>query len=339
METNQNIDDRTWQDNSLLIKSFIEQRYNYEQLCQEVAYILEKAVEKGKVEYSSITYRAKTLKSFLEKIIRKIYHDPLNDITDFAGVRLVFLYNSDFDTIEKIVKANFKLIEKVDKLNDKGVDKFGYGAIHYIVQLSKKYSGARYDDLKNLLCEIQVRTVLQDSWSIIDHHLVYKNESDIPKQLRRKLNSLAGLFETADDQFNQIKNEREAYIESVHESKAKPKQFLETELNIDTFKEYLLYKFPLKPLETFVGQMSACYSIIRADEKIKTLKDIDIALEKVKPMFDKINKVIEQHESTHSSSAYVSIALAISNDKIINSPILGNRWKDIILKKLRLTST
>jgi ppGpp synthetase/RelA/SpoT-type nucleotidyltranferase len=61
----------------------------------------------------------------------------------------------------------------------------------------------RYDDLKKLVCEIQVRTVLQDAWAIIDHHLSYKQESDVPKILRRKLNSLAGLVETAHDQFDQ----------------------------------------------------------------------------------------------------------------------------------------
>lgn len=332
---NQNIDNSTWQDHSLLIKLFIEQRYNYEQLCQEVAYILEKAIEKNKIEYSSITHRSKTIKSFLEKITRKEYKAPLTEITDFAGVRLVFLYNSDFKIIEEIILDNFKVIEKVDKLNDKGVDKFGYGAIHYIVQLSKKYSGARYDDLKELVCEIQVRTVLQDSWSIIDHHLVYKNESAVPKQLRRKLNSLAGLFETADDQFNQIKIEREAYIESINDSKSTPKQFLETELNIDSFKEYLLFKFPNRQLGAFEHQMGICFEVLKSDTSFKTLNDVDSALEKIKPLFKKIDETFQLEQNAQSSSAFVIIALGINNDKILNADLQSPTWRKILLEKLR----
>ena len=93
------IDEQTWVENAPIVKQFIDQRTNYEALCQEVAYILETIVEKNKIEYSSITHRTKSLKSFLEKIHRKKYSDPFKKVTDIAGVRLVFLYNSDFDKI------------------------------------------------------------------------------------------------------------------------------------------------------------------------------------------------------------------------------------------------
>jgi ppGpp synthetase/RelA/SpoT-type nucleotidyltranferase len=82
---------------------------------------------------------------------------------------------------------------------------------------------------------MQVRTVVQDAWAIIQHHLVYKRESQVPSHLQRKLNSMAGLLETADDQFESIRREREAYIAEVRESLAKPALFLENELNLDSF--------------------------------------------------------------------------------------------------------
>jgi putative GTP pyrophosphokinase len=197
--------DLVWQENPETIKKFLEQKTDYEQLCAEIAYILKKKLSKDSIEYSSVSFRAKTLKSFLIKIVRKTYENPFNEITDFAGVRVVFLYQNDLTRIEHIIKKEFEILKKVDKLNEKGIEKFGYGAIHYIVKIGKNSSGARYDDLKKLVCEIQVRTVLQDAWAIIDHHLVYKKESEIPTNLQRKLNSLAGLFETADNQFDILK--------------------------------------------------------------------------------------------------------------------------------------
>jgi hypothetical protein len=106
----------------------------------------------------------------------------------------------------------------------------------------------RYDDLKKLVCEIQVRTVLQDAWAIIDHHLSYKQESDVPKILRRKLNSLAGLVETAHDQFDQVRNEREDYRKRVKTDLTGDDAFLNQEANLDNLIEFLTSRFPNSPI-------------------------------------------------------------------------------------------
>jgi putative GTP pyrophosphokinase len=235
---------KAWREKPRIIRRFIEMIPHYDQLCSEVAYILEKAMAKSVIEYSAITYRAKTLKSFSEKLVRKEYEDPLGDITDFAGVRLVFLYKSDRSKIEEIVESEFTVVEKIDKVEEQEADRFGYGALHYLVHLGRKSSGARYDDLKSLICEIQVRTVLQDAWAIIDHHLIYKQESEIPKPLKRKINSISGLFETADEQFDQIRAQRESYRKEIKKKLDSKGISLDQELNLDTFSEYLKWKYP-----------------------------------------------------------------------------------------------
>ena len=192
-----------WRDNPETVKRFIEQEPDYERLCDEVKYVLKKRIGDAGIEVSTIAARAKTLASFLEKTQRKSYAEPFTEIDDFAGVRVVCLYTKDIPVIEEVIRAEFDVVEKIDKLADKEPDQFGYGAIHFIVKLGGEMSGARYEDLKHLVCEVQVRTVLQDAWAIIDHHLVYKRESAIPKIIQRRLNGLAALFEIADDQFGQ----------------------------------------------------------------------------------------------------------------------------------------
>lgn len=155
-------------------------RRDYEQLCAEVEYILRKRIADRGIETSSITSRAKTLNSFLEKLQRKHYESPFEQLTDLAGARVVCLYRSDIAKVADIIRAEFVVAEDVDKLDELGVDQFGYGARHFIVRLGKTSSGARYDDLKNLPCEVQIRTVVQDAWAIIQHHMVYKRESQVP---------------------------------------------------------------------------------------------------------------------------------------------------------------
>lgn len=298
-------------------------------------YILKKRLSKANIEISSVTNRAKTLKSFLEKISRKTYENPFSELTDFAGVRVVFLYQSDLKKIESIIKKEFTVIEKVDKLNDKGIDKFGYGAIHYIVKLGKGTSGARYDDLKDLNCEIQIRTVLQDAWAIIDHHLVYKRESDVPSTLQRKLNSLAGLFETADDQFDSIRNEREKYLKDINESISTP-AFLKSEMNLDTFTAYLKYKFPKLKIEYFDSQVGRIYDSI-SKMKFKTLNDLDKIIQKNIIWIEKLKDYCLEKMGADifmgnepSSSVIILLLLSIESEKYLNHFKIRDEFKEIL---------
>lgn len=327
--------EKLWKDNTNLIRTFIEKRNDYESLCSEISYILKKNLSKNGIEFSTINFRAKTLNSFLEKIQRKTYKNPFEEITDFAGVRIVYLYQTDLEKIEEIIKKEFTIHERIDKLNDKGSDKFGYGAIHYLVRIGKNSFGARYDDLKNLICEIQVKTVLQDAWSIIDHHLVYKRESEIPTALRRKLNSLAGLFETADNQFGSIKKEREQYLKDITYSSKTP-SFLDNELNLDTFIAYLKWKFPKLKLSRFKGQIKLVFeefSIL----KLITLKDLDIIISKYKKEIPIIKKKFEDEFSEIyfdgneiPSSLLVSIILQIDNKEYLEECIVPEDVKEFI---------
>ena len=222
------------------VKRYAEVRPLYEQLCGEIASALRERIGASAIECAAITSRAKSLESFAEKLSRKHYDDPLRDVTDLAGVRLVYLYKSDRPAIEGIIESEFEVAEKVDKIEEQEADRFGYGALHYLVRLSGKSPGVRY--LKGMVCEIQVRTVLQDAWAVVDHHLSYKQEADVPKALQRKINSLSGLFETADDQLDRVRTEREAHKER-HKVRSGD-GFLDREISLETLAEFLRWRFP-----------------------------------------------------------------------------------------------
>jgi putative GTP pyrophosphokinase len=308
---------KVWEEKLDVIRTFIENRPQYEQLCGEVAYILAKRMQTANIEYSAITNRAKSLKSFIEKLFRKSYSDPIKDITDFAGVRLVFLYKSDQEAIENIIESEFSIKEKSDKIEERDADRFGYGALHYIVNIGKKSSGARYDDLKDLACEIQVRTVLQDAWAVIYHHLSYKQESDVPKVLIRKLNSVAGLFETADDQFDSIRIAREKYKTSIKPKRNDEDRFLKQEINLDTFAEFLRWKFPslsVKSFDDIPGTLST-FSLYG----FKTLADLEHLLDRTNKELDAVALDVPPTSGTQ----ILRRALALSNEDFRNKTV----WK------------
>ena len=66
-----------WRRSPDTIREFLDRRPDYEQLCTEIAYILRKQLDAKGIETSAVLWRAKTLNSFLEKLVRKSYVDPL----------------------------------------------------------------------------------------------------------------------------------------------------------------------------------------------------------------------------------------------------------------------
>ncbi len=231
---------------------------------------------------------------------------------------MFYLYKSDFAEIENIIENEFQVIEKVDKLQNQGSNKFGYGAVHYLVRLGKKASGARYDDLKDLLCEIQVKTVLQDAWSIIDHHLIYKQESDVPTPLKRKLNALSGQFELADDQFDQIRLEREQYLKSL---KGKSEGDLNQEINYDTLYAFLKTKYPNLQVSKDSNYLSSLVSRLKGfgynnyNDLTKLFSDTR-----------KVRIIINKERKALYASSHLVRALALTHPKY-RDEFIAKEWK------------
>jgi putative GTP pyrophosphokinase len=79
--------------------------------------------------------------------------------------------------------------------------------MHYDCRVPDTHKGPRYDPIKDMIFEIQLRTILQDAWATVEHKLGYKNEKSIPDELKREFSALAGLFHIADQRFQYIANE------------------------------------------------------------------------------------------------------------------------------------
>jgi len=153
--------------------------------------------------------RTKSVKSFSEKIIRpdKQYDDPLAEVTDLSGVRVVVYYLEDVDGIGEMIRKEFTVDDKnsVDKSAGRDPDRFGYQSDHYVVSLSDSRAedtvNRRFKDLK---AEMQVRTVLQHAWAVIDHKIRYKSPGKADF-LARQLFCLSALLELADQEFSRLK--------------------------------------------------------------------------------------------------------------------------------------
>jgi putative GTP pyrophosphokinase len=154
-----------------------------------------------------VRHRIKALSSFREKIERKGYADPFSEMRDLVGIRVVCLYPSVLKDIDQVIHNTFEVVRFEDKSKGESPELWRYSSIHYDCRIPASHSGPRYDQIKDVVFEIQVRTILQDAWATVEHKLGYKNEKSIPDELKRDFSALAGLFHVADSSFQNIANE------------------------------------------------------------------------------------------------------------------------------------
>jgi len=199
------------------LKDYMKVIPRYKELSRKVASILKEALDSRNIIYHSITYRAKSEDSFVEKT--KVpnpenprepkYKNPLNDITDKAGTRIITYFIKTQKQIDNIINKEFNVIEKIDQSEELlESEKFGYLSVHYLVRLKEpRLSLTEYSNFKGMICEIQVRTILQHAWAEIEHNIQYKSDVDIPHNIRRRFISLAVVLENADKEFQLIHDE------------------------------------------------------------------------------------------------------------------------------------
>ena len=64
-------------------------------------------------------------------------------------------------------------------------DSFGYKGLHVDLKLKSPRTGMKeYKRYSDLRFEVQIRTIIQDAWSVLDHKIKYKKS--IPTSMKRK---------------------------------------------------------------------------------------------------------------------------------------------------------
>lgn len=191
--------------------------------------LTESIIADSGVKVHHINSRIKSRESCLEKFDKKYrskfeqdkcqYHIK-DHISDLIGIRIVCFYEQDVievaNTLEKTLEAVEKRKDRFAE-RDASPNEFGYRAIHLNLKLnSDRSSLVEYRRFKDASFEVQIRTVIQDAWSVLDHKLQYKGHAS--PQLKRSINALAAVFEQADKNFLQIRDQV-----NVEQDKAKKK--------------------------------------------------------------------------------------------------------------------
>jgi len=230
------------------IQEYQKIRPLYEEYVTVIRNVLSEVFKSRHINIHSIEVRAKEIASFGNKASmpspvdpsKPYYPNPLFDITDLAGIRVIVFLPRTLDMVDNVIQSQFEVIKKTDTaLILIEQEKFGYASIHYLVRFKENRTNLlEYSRFENLVAEIQIRTILQHAWAEIEHDIQYKAVDTIPHIIRRRFMSLAGILEIADREFQAIQDDDErlrvAARKSVREGKLK-----QVEITSDALKTYL----------------------------------------------------------------------------------------------------
>lgn len=203
---------------------------HYKDFTSRLENLLSDLCKSSRAKVHFVESRTKTPESFLDKIQRpeKSYSDPLTEVTDLVGERIVLYYQDDLKVVHELLKREFTIVEEVHthQAEKYDPDRFGYLSMHYVLRLGSSRSMLpEWRAFEGLVAEVQVRTVLQHAWAAVSHAMQYKREGDVPSELKRRLSRLAGLFELADEEFISIRDTRQNLNElAVEAIESRPRE-------------------------------------------------------------------------------------------------------------------
>lgn len=156
----------------------------------------------------SIHSRIKTYESLTDKCVRRgIDPDDIyrikNEIRDIAGIRIICLYRDDINRIEEMINQMPGMWVKETKDYVTNPKENGYQSKHLIVYV--QVSSLTEGQLK-VPVEIQIRTLMMQAWSQVEHRSKYKSKNPNP-DTPEKLREVAELLHRVDDIFVDIRRQ------------------------------------------------------------------------------------------------------------------------------------
>lgn len=178
---------------------------------QEIVPQIQKDLEKVLKEQARIdriSVRSKALDRFVEKAFKVTkegklkYSDPLHQIQDQIGARIVVFYLDDVERISKLLLEWYTKIEEI-VVEPASESEFGYVGRHFILTIPEEFNEGKSPKF----FELQVKTIFQHAWGECAHDLIYKPPIPITVDQRKRVAYAAAQAWGADQIFHGLSGE------------------------------------------------------------------------------------------------------------------------------------
>ncbi len=225
-----------------ILVSFLKEKEKYEKLAEYIVQFIRDDPSSPNENLHTILYRIKEKKRLIEKIdeenrqlgegakpiTQKNFQERIDDL---LGIRIICLRLSDIDKVKAYLEflADEKILRFIRKPDHKRsfvlpVDPgetipeglylrySGYSSIHYQVALGENSDAP--DELKKFQIEFQLRTILEEAWSEIDHKYRYafsRSGIVLPEHIHTGFYNLSAYLQAAALQAEHLCRQAEAH--------------------------------------------------------------------------------------------------------------------------------
>ncbi|MCR5699101.1 MAG: hypothetical protein K6G52_05590 [Treponemataceae bacterium] len=297
-----------------ILETYKTQKSDFVKLEQIALKQVQKIVDECDVRIYTINHRIKEEKSLAGKLERKgEKYTTLLDITDILGLRIVCFFADDVDLVAKKVESVFDIDweESIDKRKYLDIKSFGYLSVHYICSL--KDDGTVPPELLKIRFEVQMCSLLQHVWAVMEHDLGYKTKFGVPAAVSREFSRLAGLLEIADEHFSRIRDKVSIYTTQVHQ-KIVEDNAADIPIDLVSLEEYMRYS---KSMSSFLENISkTCHAEILNESPENYLNQL--AWLKKETLGDLQNMLVEDSEL---AMQMIEKTLAVTDLDIFSSTV------------------
>jgi len=201
---------------SLAVREYALRQPALEDAADRFVALVTSILDEAGINYLSVTGRAKAVASFAGKAGRRgadgepVYTDPLREISDQIGVRVITYVQGDVATVADLIRDQLLVTRDRDMGEETARQgRFGYRSRHMLIALDAAREGhSDYEQLRGRAASLQVRTVLQHAWAEFEHDIRYKGTvpAEQAPELDRRFTLAAGLLELADQEFSIIRD-------------------------------------------------------------------------------------------------------------------------------------
>lgn len=166
---------------------------------------------------SSITTRLKRTESIAEKLSRNNLPFTIESIEknvrDVAGIRVICSYIDDIYAIaEALLKQDdVRLIERKDYIASPKPN--GYRSLHLIISIPVYLA----ENKKEVMVEVQIRTIAMDFWATLEHQMKYKKDIPDQESLENELKACADVIAATDSRMLMLREKIESAADTETE--------------------------------------------------------------------------------------------------------------------------
>lgn len=207
--------------------------------------VLQKLIDENEIRLAvPFRTRVKELWAILDKAKNRRFQirETILELPDVIGVRVMPLFVREINKVAELIRENFEVVDTYFPQDKVSGNACTQSCLQMVFRLPEDwFVTPQMKKFKDLRVELQIRSIPQHNRSQVLSLLQYKQEPNIPRELKSSINRISALLELVDIEIERLLFERDNYLETIPGIMEMPDDYV---LNVDVLRYILDLHLP-----------------------------------------------------------------------------------------------